>query len=599
MPTRSPTSRAHGHARALPLALALLCTLAAASSASAQARPAKSGPRYGDWARQPLGIPVAALHAAFDAITESEPNNTAETANPVNIGDEVSGVVDPEADVDVFSITLTAGASIDVEVFAQRDGSPLDSYLEIYDGTNFTLVAANDDAFGLDSRIRYTAAQPGTYLIVITDLFGRGGPTYTYRLRISQTPSGPGDPTTIFTQGLQGAWSTAAGVNELFVVEQNGGITRVAADGTASLFASNVGVPYDVAIDGFGRVLVAGQNNQNRGIVTAIDRVTNERTSLIASIESAVSITVGPDGDLYVANSVGSRIHRYDPRGVPKETIDIAGTHGSLIDLAFSPLGELHYSNVNNAVYRIVNGRPVSVISSSGLGGLAFDRDGNIYLGTAARGITLYSAAYQLLNDPFASSGLTLTGNVVFGRDAQGAMTTRLFAVNLGDGTIREVNRAGVRAPGFRIGVDLLLFAADTVRRGVMGGEYADTLRIIGIPAGLTWAITEGTLPAGVSLAAATGVLSGIPQVSGTYTFSVRAEGGGRIGIKEYTLTVIRPVVNMGAASDHLLGVPNQLTPALERFLDLQGNRNGRFDIGDLRAYLRAQAGGTSSGGSR
>ena len=588
MPTRSRVRRTRPRARMLPFLLTLLLMLGMAATASAQ-QPVKRQ-AYGGWPVAPLGVPVALKQAGLAPINESEPNNTAATADTVNLGDEVTATIDTTADLDVFIITLPAGVSINMEVFAQRDGSPLDSYLELYSATTTTLLASNDDAVGLDSRLRYTTTTAGSFLIVVSDLFERGGPNYTYRLVISAAPSGPGDPTTIFAQGIQGAWSAAAGPNVLYVVEQNGSIMRVAGDGTVTEFANNIGIAYDVAIDGFGRLLVAGFDNEDRGMVTAIDPVTNQRVQLIAPIESAISITVGPDGDIYVANTFESLIHRFDPRGVPKGTIDIAGTHGQLIDLAFSPAGVLHYSNINDGVFRVVNDAPQRVLTSTGLGGLAFDRDGKIYLGTAARGISLYGANYQLMNDPFASSGLVLTGNVVFGRDAQGGMTSRLFGINLGDGTVREVNRAGVSAPGFRIGVDLLLFASDSVRRGVMGGEYADTLRVEGIPAGVSWTITAGALPPGVSLNASTGVLSGIPQTSGVFGFTARAEATGRVGVREFTLNVIRPIVDRGAASDFLLGLSARLTPALQRFMDLQGNRNGRYDIGDLRAYLRAQA---------
>ena len=117
-----------------------------------------------------------------------------------------------------------------------------------------------------------------------------------------------------------------------------------------------------------------------------------------------------------------------------------------------------------------------------------------------------------------------------------------------------------------------------------------------GISTGLTWSVSSGALPPGVSLNASSGVLSGIPQASGTFTFSARVEGLGRVGVREFTLDVSRPVVTSGAATEFLLGVTSRMTPALQRFMDLQGNRNGRFDIGDLRAYLRAQAG--AGGGS-
>jgi hypothetical protein len=600
MPTRSRVRRTRFRARTLAVPLTLL-TLLTAADASAQQRAKRQ--TYGGWPQQPLGVPVAMRNMLRPPINETEPNNTAGTSNTVQIGDDVSGAISPALDVDYFMLNIAQQATLELEIFAQRQGSPLDPILGLY-SASATLLAENDDTFGLDSRIRYTVA-PGIYFVQVRNFNSTGGDNFTYRLHIGTASTAPGDPTTLIADGIDGAWSTAAGPNVLYVVQQNGGVVRVAGDGTVSDFFNDDNfIPYDVAIDGFGRVLVAGMSTAvpERGFVKAINPATNETINLIGPIESAVSVTVGADGDVYVANTFSCaaagcsllsepRIHRFDPRGVARSTTAVTGTVAQLMDLAFSPAGLLHYSNINNGVYRIPTGQaPQRMITATGIGGLAFDRDGNIYLGTASRGITLYGANYQSLNDPFASSGLNLTGNVVFARDAGGAMTSRLLGINLGDGSVREVNSAGVRAPGFRIGTDLLLFATDSIRRGVMGGEYGDTLRVEGITTGLTWSITSGALPPGISLNATTGALSGIPQTSGTYTFSARAEGLGRVGVKEFLFEVIRPIVERGAASEYLLGVSTRLSPTLQRFMDLQGNKNGRFDIGDLRAYLRAQA---------
>jgi len=114
------------------------------------------------------------------------------------------------------------------------------------------------------------------------------------------------------------------------------------------------------------------------------------------------------------------------------------------------------------------------------------------------------------VSDPFAGSNLGGPTSLVFGRDGAGAMTSRLLATNYGYnlqapyvGSIVEMNPAGIRAPGSRIGID----AVDV-------------------------AIT--------------------------------------------------------AAAAHLLGGA-QVAPEAQHFLDVQGNNNGRYDVGDFRAYLRSK----------
>ena len=93
-------------------------------------------------------------------------------------------------------------------------------------------------------------------------------------------------------------------------------------------------------------------------------------------------------------------------------------------------------------------------------------------------------------------------------------------------------------------------------------------------------------VPPGLTLSP-DGLLAGIPTRSGAYSFAVRAAAGAQLAFKAFTVTVTVPAVTVEAAAADLLGgTPLDLTR--RRFLDLQGNRNGNFDIGDFRAFLRA-----------
>ena len=64
---------------------------------------------------------------------------------------------------------------------ARRLDSEMDSELKLRDAKG-NVLAANDDAFGKNSRLDWTCPEDGEYTLDIRDLTGRAGPTYFYNL---------------------------------------------------------------------------------------------------------------------------------------------------------------------------------------------------------------------------------------------------------------------------------------------------------------------------------------------------------------------------------------------------------------------------------
>ncbi|MBI1762436.1 MAG: putative Ig domain-containing protein, partial [Acidobacteria bacterium] len=84
---------------------------------------------------------------------------------------------------------------------------------------------------------------------------------------------------------------------------------------------------------------------------------------------------------------------------------------------------------------------------------------------------------------------------------------------------------------------------------GQAGISYSQTISVS--PAGsYTFAILTGNLPSGLSLNTATGVISGLPTVTGTYSFTLRAQtAGGCNGTQSYALVITCPTVTLSPAS--------------------------------------------------
>jgi hypothetical protein len=86
---------------------------------------------------------------------------------------------------------MAAGQRVSFEVLGRRLGSSLDPIVRLHDGAGRELPRAyNDDAPGLqtDSRLTYTFATAGDYLVEVRDTTYKGGKDHRYRLRIGDFP---------------------------------------------------------------------------------------------------------------------------------------------------------------------------------------------------------------------------------------------------------------------------------------------------------------------------------------------------------------------------------------------------------------------------
>jgi hypothetical protein len=73
----------------------------------------------------------------------------------------------------------------------------------------------------------------------------------------------------------------------------------------------------------------------------------------------------------------------------------------------------------------------------------------------------------------------------------------------------------------------------------------------------LTWSVASGALPAGVSLNASTGLLSGMPTQTGDAHFQIKVTDGTRTDVQTYTLPVVEPLaVAKPAAAAAEVGQP-------------------------------------------
>jgi hypothetical protein len=149
-----------------------------------------------DWYSLTVPPPDTASPATGRTVTETEPNDLIADADTVVLGDTASGAVNPAGDVDNFAFYADSGATLDLEVRADRTGeSNLDSFLMLLQGGE--VIAINDDMSSAtpDSRITVTAPRTGWYTVQLRDKFGRGGQFFPYQLFVRALGSESADLT--------------------------------------------------------------------------------------------------------------------------------------------------------------------------------------------------------------------------------------------------------------------------------------------------------------------------------------------------------------------------------------------------------------------
>ncbi len=114
-------------------------------------------------------------------------DETSSQPTPVTLPVTANGRIFPRENIDIYTFDAKKGQTVCCEVTAARLGSPLDSRLEARDARGQRL-AENDDHFGSDSFLRFTAPADGKYSVHIHDVQYRGGPAYVYRLTMTAGP---------------------------------------------------------------------------------------------------------------------------------------------------------------------------------------------------------------------------------------------------------------------------------------------------------------------------------------------------------------------------------------------------------------------------
>jgi len=138
-----------------------------------------------------------------------------------------------------------------------------------------------------------------------------------------------------------------------------------------------------------------------------------------------------------------------------------------------------------------------------------------------------------------------------------------------------------------RFDPQLIITSGDPRPGGLMGKPYADTLLTTGGTGAYTWQLIGGALPSGLTLAV-NGRITGIPAQTGSFTFTLRVTSGAQQQEQQFGLTITTPTLATAAVVTRLLTGSGSLSADDLKYLDLLGNQNNTFDVGDFLAWVQA-----------
>lgn len=131
----------------------------------------------------------------------------------------------------------------------------------------------------------------------------------------------------------------------------------------------------------------------------------------------------------------------------------------------------------------------------------------------------------------------------------------------------------------------IVITTAGLLGGGQWGYMYGATLSAVCGTGSYSWVIDSGAAPPGVTLTSAGG-LSGAPTDTGAYTFRTTVTSGASTARRSFTLRVNEPVLTLQQVLTLAFQGPTATTDDRRRYLDMQGNANGTFDLGDVLRWL-------------
>jgi hypothetical protein len=131
---------------------------------------------------------VTAQKPPADGLPERGAPHDGTVAVPVAL----NGRVSKPGDADVWRVELKKGAKVNFEVQARKLGSPLCAVVTVADADGKELTRGEAADPSADPSLAFAPPADGVYVVRVAERFrGRGGPNFSYRLRVTDGMAGP------------------------------------------------------------------------------------------------------------------------------------------------------------------------------------------------------------------------------------------------------------------------------------------------------------------------------------------------------------------------------------------------------------------------
>jgi predicted hotdog family 3-hydroxylacyl-ACP dehydratase len=199
----------------------------------------------------------------------------------------------------------------------------------------------------------------------------------------------------------------------------------------------------------------------------------------------------------------------------------------------------------NTRVYAVAIANPFLLLNSNASNstqiGVAYSQ-----ANAAAGGTGSYTYSVSAGALPAGLSLNTATGSVSGTPTAAGAFS---YTIQVSDGstTATQVNSGTIAGPNIEIN--------PTLPSGTVGVPYSPTIVASGGTAPYTYAVSAGSLPAGLSLNTSTGAITGTPTTANTYNFTTQATDSSTgtnapfSGTRVYAVVIANPSLAMNATT--------------------------------------------------